>query len=903
MAETIKGINISIGAETTGLSKALSDVNRQSKAIQSELRQVEGLLKFDPGNTELLAQKQKLLADAVQNSSEKLDRLRAAQAQVNEQFSRGDISEGQYRAFQREIAKTEQEISKARQEIEKLGNTVDDTTIDFVELGDGAESAGSGVRSFGDKAKAAVVGVAAVGAAAIGAAASVISFANDSAKAMNKFQAQTGVTAEEMQELKQIATDIYAANLGESMEDVANAMAEVRRTTGTAGEALKGLTESALILRDAFGYEVNETTRTANTLMKQFGITGEQAMTLIAQGAQNGADKNGDLLDTLNEYSPQFKALGFDAEQFTNILIQGAENGAWSIDKVGDAIKEFNIRAKDGSKTSNEAFKQLGLNADLMSKSFAAGGETAQQAFSEVIKALEGIEDPVKRNQIGVALFGTQFEDLEAQAILALGNVEDRADKSADTLQKMNEVKFNDLGSALEGLKRNLMTNLQPLTDSATTMIADIVTAIRNGDWAGVGTAISEGLGNILSQVVQNIPNMVTTGSTLLTGLINAITEALPIALPALANAALQILTSISNAITENLPTLIPIAIQVIEKVIQGIIEALPALAESSISIIQALADGIMEAMPKLIEMLPKVIEGILNFITENLPSMIEKGTEILLKLIDGIIATIPKLLEALPKVIDAFIKFITDNLPKIVEMGIKLLLKLIDGLINAIPKLVAAIPQIITALIRTIVQNLPKILKMGIDLIVELVKGLIKAIPELVKAVPEIIGALVEAFGELLGDFGEIGKDIIEGLWEGIKSMGSWIKDKVSGFVGGIVDNVKGVLGIHSPSRVFRDEVGKMIGLGMAEGISDSVRNVQSAMDQLNSELTVGAVGGGSLDVAATGSVDNAAIPGQVNVNFAGAVFNVRNDNDINLIAQKLGGVIVQNTRALGGA
>jgi len=106
LAESIRGINIVISGETTGLQKALADVNKQSKDIQSELKQVEKLLKLDPGNTELLAQKQKLLSDAVAATGEKLNRLRAAQEQVNQQFARGEINEGQYRAFQREIVAT-----------------------------------------------------------------------------------------------------------------------------------------------------------------------------------------------------------------------------------------------------------------------------------------------------------------------------------------------------------------------------------------------------------------------------------------------------------------------------------------------------------------------------------------------------------------------------------------------------------------------------------------------------------------------------------------------------------------------------------------------------------------------------------------------------------------------------
>ncbi|HHT47539.1 MAG TPA: hypothetical protein GX004_09715, partial [Firmicutes bacterium] len=125
IAGKIKGITIEIAGNTQPLNKALEDVNRKTRDVQSELRQVEKLLKLDPGNTELLAQKQKLLAEAVSNSKEKLDRLRAAQEQVNQQFAKGEISEEQYRAFQREVVKAEQELEKFEKQLRETGLTAE----------------------------------------------------------------------------------------------------------------------------------------------------------------------------------------------------------------------------------------------------------------------------------------------------------------------------------------------------------------------------------------------------------------------------------------------------------------------------------------------------------------------------------------------------------------------------------------------------------------------------------------------------------------------------------------------------------------------------------------------------------------------------------------------------------
>ncbi|WP_407268975.1 phage tail tape measure protein [Radiobacillus sp. PE A8.2] len=316
---------------------------------------------------------------------------------------------------------------------------------------------GSFAKGLGGIAAGAVVGL---GTALLGASIAGTKMADDLDKALNGLQASTGSTDDEMKGMEDSLKNIYNANYGESFDDIAQSMASVKQNTNLTGDALEDATKNAIMLRDTFEFDVNESANTANSLMKQFGISSEEAYNLMAQGAQNGANKNGDMLEVLSEYAPQYKALGFSAEEFTNTLIDGAENGAFQIDKVGDAIKEFNIRSKDGSKTSAEGFQTLGLNAEEMTSQFAQGGETAQQAFQQVVTALNGIEDPVEKNAAGVALFGTQFEDLESGAIAAFANIGDKADLSKDALSEIDQVKYDSFGEAMQGIGRNFQTAL-----------------------------------------------------------------------------------------------------------------------------------------------------------------------------------------------------------------------------------------------------------------------------------------------------------------------------------------------------------------------------------------------------------------------------------------------------------
>ena len=317
-------------------------------------------------------------------------------------------------------------------------------------------------------------------AAAAGAmAVSFIKSGNDYIRTMNGISAQTGVTGEQLQQFGAIARSVYTSGKGENFQEVADALVNIQQASGLAGAELEAATNSAMLLKDTFAMETNETTRAATALMKNFGITAEEAYGIIAVGAQNGANKNGDLLDTLNEYSVHYKALGLDADQFIQSLIAGADAGSFSIDKIGDAVKEFTIRAKDGSKTSAEAFAAINLNAETMTAAFAAGGDAAEAAFFQTIKALNAMEDPVAKNAAGVALFGTMFEDLEAGVLDTMASMAGANIDAAAALRQMEAVKYNDIGYAITQISRSFSDAMIPAAEKAGQTVYKYMPQIR----------------------------------------------------------------------------------------------------------------------------------------------------------------------------------------------------------------------------------------------------------------------------------------------------------------------------------------------------------------------------------------------------------------------------------------
>ena len=478
----IRGITIEIGGDTTKLDKALGSVDKKVKGTQVELREVNKLLKIDPTNTEMLAQKQALLTDAISETKEKLDILKNAESQVQEQFKKGEVSEEQYKALKRELGRTEVELANleeaARQTdtaIEELGKS---SKLSGEELKEAEEKAGDFKETLGDLGGKAETAAKALGAGFVAAATYATKFETDCDKALNTVITQTGAADTEVEGLEETLLSIYKDNFGEDINDIALAMSAVKQQTGQTGKELKNITENAILMRDTFDIDVNESIRGVNAMMKQFGISSEEAYNLLAQGAQKGLNQNGDLADQLAEYSVYYADMGLSAEEAFNMIANGAKNGTFQIDYLNDAVKEFGIRAKDG--TSDEAFKQLGLDVDDLKTKFAQGGEGAKEAFKTVNEALFSCDDEVQRNLLGVAMYGTKWEDLGEDAIRALVDTQGEISATNDALGTINENKYNDLGNQIEELGRNLKTDLvKPIGEELKPVISDVIKEVK----------------------------------------------------------------------------------------------------------------------------------------------------------------------------------------------------------------------------------------------------------------------------------------------------------------------------------------------------------------------------------------------------------------------------------------
>lgn len=502
---------IKFTAETGGFNSAIKKANDEMSELRAELKLNEAQMKTTGTTVEGLEQKHKILSSQLQASENKTEALNQKVNKAIEIYGENSTEVSKLRTqllnAQTAEEKIKQAINACNSELEQQKNASDQAADETKELGDNlvnaSEGAGEATESFtvlkGAMADLVSEGIQKVAEGLVNIGTSAFETANEIDQATNTFIAKTGQSADAGEEFEAIMVDIYNGNYGESFEDIAESMATVKTSLGDLSDSeLQELTTDALVLRDTFDMDVNESIRAVNSLMDQFGISADEAFSLVAQGAQNGLNQNGDLLDVINEYSVQFKGAGYSAEDMFNMLANGVEAGTWSVDKLGDAVKEFNIRMSDGS--AKEAVEALGFSWESVSAEWSKGGDSAKEVFNMLFNELDGLENTTEGYGIGVGLLGTMYEDLGQDAVLALSNTQGEISKSKDALEEINSIKYDDMGSALDGIKRNLQTAIsEPMQNNVMPAVNEF---IENVDWQGTGQLIGDAFGVIAEGAV-----------------------------------------------------------------------------------------------------------------------------------------------------------------------------------------------------------------------------------------------------------------------------------------------------------------------------------------------------------------------------------------------------------------
>lgn len=572
-------------------------------------------------------------------------------------------------------------------------------------------SVASGIgKGLGTVASAGAAVASAVGGAAVATGAFAVNSAVDMDKALNGLAASTGASTDEMEEYETVLKKVYANNYGENFQSIADTMAVVRQQmSGISDTDMQTLTEAAFAFEDISGYSPEESLRAANSLMNQFGVTAEEAYNLMVQGQQQGLDFSGELLDSINEYAPQFEKMGFSAEDMFNIFKSGAESGAFNLDKIGDAVKENAIRVIDLSESTTNAFTALGLDASQMASEFGAGGETAEKAFQKVMVGLQSIEDPVKRNQIGTALWGTMWEDLGETVILSSADMTDSFDQTADSMKKVQDVKYDDLGSMFEGLKRSVEMLVLPLGEELIPLLSDLIQdalPVIEDVLPDVIDLFGEFLEPVLGLAKEALPALTDLLTMLMDTTLKQLSEDL---LPVLKDAFTTLKEPLEKLITEALPPLIDLFISLMPMIADLAATLLPPLIDVFLALLPPITDLIESLLPPLISLFESIapiledLAPIIGLVAEGIGKTLSEAIELVMPIVENIIEILGDLIgfisdvftgdweSAWDHLVDYF-KAVMNWIPITAETVINKFIDLINKMIKGVNKITGVI-------------------------------------------------------------------------------------------------------------------------------------------------------------------------------------------------------------------
>lgn len=531
--------NNSLKAMREELKTVTSEFNQNDDAVEKTAKAQEILRKMQ----EQSEQKIQALSDAVEYQSRKYQEAQAAADQAAEAY--GYASEEAIHArkaaddaasatdkYSKMLYSAQGEANKLSRELEDISNSSDSSADSFDDVSNSLED----VRDRSDKASD---GFTAMKGVAANLYTEGIKFVTDglhdmydllleSDSAVGSFAVKTGTAASDMGQYKDIINDIYESGNGESLSNVSDTMALVVQQFGDLNDAdLSDITENLFTMESYFGYDAQEQLRAVKMLMDQFGVSSDEAFSMMIQGSQQGLDKNGDLLDSINEYAVHYKQLGYDADDFFNSLANGTASGTFSVDKLGDAMKEFGIRTKDTADSTTEGFSLIGLDADEMREKFSQGGETARQATEDTLTALFQMDDQVKMNQAGVDLFGTMWEDLGAAGVKALMNVNGNITTSKKTLEEVDKIKFNGVERRTESLGRKFKTEItQPIFDKAMPKLESAMDYVSNNMDHIIDTIKKVGEAMKIALAIGTVTKFVSSAVSGMTAVVNAIKAA-----------------------------------------------------------------------------------------------------------------------------------------------------------------------------------------------------------------------------------------------------------------------------------------------------------------------------------------------------------------------------------------
>ena len=660
---------------------------------------------------------------------------------------------------------------------------------------------------------------------AVGAASVVVGkFGMDAVKtgmtfdqSMSQVAATMGKTVDEIQDLRDFAQEMGRTTVFSATQsaDALNYMA----LAGYDAETSMSMLPNVLNLAAAGGLELARASDMITDTQTALGLSLDETRVLVDQMAKASSTGNtsvGQLGDALLAVGAT--ARGLDMTNVNAVLTSLADNGIKGAE-AGTHLR--NILLSIDGKKFDKTFGALGVSArdadgnmrnltDVLADMNAVMDGTNEGEKADLINNTFNRADLASINAL-LGVSGERWDYLTE----AIDNAEGAAGKMAETQLDNLAGDVTLLQSAFEGLQiavsdsasPTLRTGVQMLTGS----IEELTTAIGSGDFEAFGTALSNTLMNAGKYVVS--------------------------ALPAIAKVGSQLIKTLVTSITGSMPELVGVAGEIIGTIVETTMELLPELLNIGTELLNSMSEGMAEGFPTMLEnFLPKLLE-FSESLLDNASSFVDAGINFIMSLAEGLINGLPLLIEYVPQIITNIANIINENAPKLLEAGLQLIIQLGIGLIQAVPVLIANMGNILQAVIAVV--RAINWLNLGSE-IIQFISSGIKA---LATNIPNALKGIAQngwnAFKNI--NWSGVGTAVINGIVAGLRAAGHMIVDFLLSLANQALDSIKSFFGIASPSKVMRDQVGKMIAIGMAEGIEKNAKHVIDAMGDLEEIANVG--------------------------------------------------------------
>lgn len=633
-----------------------------------------------------------------------------------------------------------------------------------------------------------VVGVTAVAGAVGGMALAIKTGVNQATElddAMAKFQAQTGASNNEMSKFKNIARDVWSNNFGSDISDVAGMMGRVKTQMQDISDVdLKNVTEDLITLRDVYGMDENETLRGAQQLMKQFGITSQEAFDLMATGAQNGLNKSDELGDNISEYSGKFAQAGYSADEYFQLMQNGLDGGAYNLDKVNDAINEVTTRLVDGN--IEKALDSFDTKTQDVFKAWQEGRKTQKDVVNAIIEDISKTTNQQEKLNKTATAFGTMGEDFNAGFIQSLTTVGNKYKDVEGAMDKVKAIANGGLKNALSGLGRAFLDSFTPIGELITPILSGIIVLITlaiqdiQQGFAKVGEVISSVFGSIDTSGITNIVNQV---SKVLKPAFDEVKKAIEQMKVALEPIAKEILGKIGNAIQnvvnqaqKILSVVGPPILAIIKKIIQTVVGMIPVIT-SILQVVGSVVSGIISFINTVISIVGTAIATILGFIMP----IVQIVATIVANIWSVILIVAQNIWSKVSEVVTAIIDFVNNVFKTVSDVVGKIWSKIQDSMNKVRDK------------VQGVVDNINKYFNNVKDTVSDVFNGIWSKVQGVMdnvgNKISNVLQGIQNSWNGLTG--------FVSGVFGGIEGAVSSLVGSVKGMVNGVIGGINGAIGI----------------------------------------------------------------------------------------------------------